>query len=625
MCGIVGICQNNQPITETLLLAMRDTLIHRGPDDSGIWLNPQKTVGLAHRRLAIIDLSVAGHQPMSDEQKEVWITYNGEIYNFSDIKTELKIKGYNFKSSTDTEVIIYAYKEWGIDCLNKFNGMFALGIFDQRTNKILLARDRVGKKPLYYSNYKNKFAFSSELKALLVDPDFPMGIDYQSLNWYLTFGYIPFELSIYKQAKKLPPASYLLYDIANGNLVIRQYWHLPDQQNQEYQEVELLEELKCLLKSAVRLRLLSDVPLGAFLSGGLDSSLIVAMMAEVSQRPIKTFSIGFTEKKCNELPYARLVASHFGTDHTELMVKPEPLEILPELVKHLDEPLADSSIIPTYYVSKMTRNYVTVGLSGDGGDELFAGYSSYLGTLLNHRLANNVPWLLRQLVSRGAGLIPRKYAAKKHLLRLGYEPQEAFLDRLSFRYFNKVNRRKVLSQYVLNLLGADYDQPERSISHILNNQSRDFLNKLEATDFLSYLPEDLLTKVDRTSMKVSLEVRCPFLDYRIVEFAFSKVPAKYKIRGFERKYLLHKLARQILPKDFDLKRKQGFNMPMANWFKGKCLRWSRDLLMSDKSGFFNDIYISNLLKDHQNGFDQSERLWTLLIWQLWQNNLNIKV
>lgn len=618
MCGIAGLVDIKKPVDERLLCKMRDILIHRGPDDFGILISSDRKVGLAHRRLSILDLSQAGHQPMSDEKGNLWITYNGEVYNFKEIKKYLETKGYKFKSNSDTEVIVNAYKEWGSESIGKFNGMFAFGIYDSSRQRLFLARDRVGKKPLYYAQYNGKFVFASELKAILCDPEFPKEIDYRALNFYLTFGYIPLSFTIFQHVKKLPPAHMMIYDIEKNEHDISRYWKVPPSDGKVYREEELLNELEYLLEDAVRLRLISDVPVGAFLSGGVDSSLIVAMMSRVSDTPVKTFSIGFEENKYNELSYAKIVADYFKTEHTELIVKPDAFSILKELARHFDEPFADSSMIPQYYVSKMTREYVKVALSGDGGDELFGGYSSYYGTLYNYYIAKFFPGYVRKGISNCAELLSDKFVIKKQLVRLRYEPYKAFVDRMSQNYFKDVYRKKILNPELLNTLGEKYDEPEEAMYSILTSCNMDFLNSLMATDFLTYLPEDICTKVDRTSMKVSLEVRCPILDFRIAEFSFRKVPGNLKVKGIQDKYLLKKLASRILPQNLNLERKQGFSLPISEWFRGVLSSYVKEILLGGKTHFFNYDYIEQLLKEHKDGYDHGGRLFTLLVFLLWE-------
>ena len=615
MCGIAGIVDLNS-VEKDLLIQMRDSMVHRGPDDSGIWINADRTVGLAHRRLSIIDLTEAGRQPMSDSQGRVWITYNGEIYNFKEIRRELEAKGYSFRSRTDTEVIITAYKEWSTDCLQKFNGMFAFAIYDEEKKIIFMARDRVGKKPLYYANYNGRFAFASELKALLKDCSLPREIDIRALNCYLTFGYIGGERSVFKSIRKLPPAHALLYDFKE--IRIWNYWEPQLLSELTHSEEELLEELESLLEDAVRLRMISDVPLGAFLSGGIDSSLIVAMMSKVSGEPVKTFSIGFEEDKYNELPYARVVADHFGTEHYEIIVKPDAFSILPQLVEQFDEPFADTSLIPTYYVSKATREYVTVALSGDGGDELFGGYTHYLGTLGNYYIAKFIPSAIRSGVSAMAEMLPEKLMGKRQLLRLRYNPYEAFINRTTHLYFGERYRRNILKPEVLAELKDDFLEPENSRLSYLDRVKGDFISSLTFTDFKTYLPDDILVKVDRASMLVSLEVRAPLLDYRIVEFSFRKIPGNLKVKRMTLKYLLKRLARKILPNKLEINRKQGFSIPVSEWFRGELFHKVREILLDSNDLFLRKSYIEKLLIEHRNGINHGGRLFTLLSFYLWQ-------
>jgi asparagine synthase (glutamine-hydrolysing) len=619
MCGIVGIIDKSG-VDRNLLMGMCATLIHRGPDASGLWINKKQTVGFAHRRLSIIDLSEAGRQPMSDTEGSVWITFNGEIYNFQVIREELEKKGYLFNSHTDTEVILNSYKEWGKDCIHKFNGMFAFVIYDEKKDIVYIARDRVGKKPLYYSLSNNKFIFASELKALLKDKTFSKEINLQALNSYLTFGFIGEELCIFKEAKKLPPAHAMIYSLKSGESSIWKYWEPSHPSAQIQSEQELLEELESLLQDAVRLRMISDVPLGAFLSGGVDSSLIVAMMAKASDQPIKTFSIGFDEGIYNELPYARIVAKHFKTDHHEIIVKPDAYALIPELVKQFDEPFADSSMIPTYYVSKATRDFVTVALSGDGGDELFGGYSSYLGTLGNHYIDKMVPKVFKRGVAALALTLPDTFKGKRQLLRLQYDAFDAFIDRSSYRFFKEGQKKLLLNYDVRALLDGDsVMKPEIQRRQYLMQNKYDFVSQLMYTDFKTYLPDDILVKVDRASMLVSLEVRAPLLDYRIAEFSFGNIPGNLKVRGITTKYLLKKLARKILPGELDISKKRGFTVPVSEWFRGPLFKELKETLLDDKNCFFNNAYVEKLLNEHKIGIDHSSRLFALLTFSLWRH------
>ncbi|MBI4843145.1 MAG: asparagine synthase (glutamine-hydrolyzing) [Nitrospirae bacterium] len=620
MCGILG-AFNNKGLDGNLLVRMRDRMAHRGPDDSGIWISPDRRVGLAHRRLSIIDLSEAGRQPMPDDEGRIYLTFNGEIYNFKEIRRELEAKGYIFRSETDSEVIINAYKEWGTECIRRFNGMFAFGIYDGPKKSFFLARDRAGKKPLYYVFDKSGscFSFASEIKALLADTDISSEIDPKALNFFFACGYIPGELSAYKEIRKLPPAHAMWFSIETAEEKIWSYWDIPGFAGQSASEDDILNELETLLEDSVRLRMISDVPLGAFLSGGVDSSLIVAMMSRVSDRRVKTFSIGFEEHGYDELRYSKIVARHFGTEHHELIVKPDAFSVLPELVRQFDEPFADPSMIPTYYVSKATRDYVTVALSGDGGDELFAGYRHYLAALLHYRASGFLPSFLKRSAAGIAGMFPEKGRAllRRQLAMLRLSPHEAFAERCGDAYFKLNDRARLFSRELAGSLKDEMPEPELMIISLLDNRRGDFVDRMTYTDMKSYLPDDILAKVDRTSMLVSLEVRAPLLDYRIADFAFGRIKSGLKVKGFETKYLLRRLAKKILPPELDIKRKQGFALPASDWFRGPLTAGIKDILSGEKSGMLNKDYMMKLLREHEEGFDHSSRLFALLVFCLW--------
>lgn len=621
MCGILGII-DKKGVDEQPLRQMRDTMIHRGPDDAGVWINRTRQVGLAHRRLSIIDLSEAGRQPMSDTENKIWITFNGEIYNFEVIKRELKEKGYIFKSRSDTEVIVNAYKEWGTECLQKFNGMFAFGIYDDNEGVLFLARDRLGKKPLYYVHDQNndKFIFASEIKALIKDKSISREIDLQALNYYFTFGYIPGELCIFKEIRKLPPAHAMIYSLANGKKKIWSYWDAPYLNEKCASEDELLEDLEIIIEDAVRIRLISDVPLGAFLSGGVDSSIVVAMMSKVSDKPIKTFSIGFEDRTFNELPYAKIVAECFGTEHHELIVKPDAFSILPELVCQFDEPFADSSMIPTYYVSKVTREHVTVALSGDGGDEIFGGYKIYLASLFDYYARMFIPLLMRKGLARVAEYLPGMSVAKikKQLLMLKFDLNDAFIERCIYLYFKEKQRNLILSDDVRMSLNNEFSAPELSRRDYLEHREGDLMDRLTYTDLKTYLPDDIMVKVDRTSMLVSLETRAPFLDYRIAEYSFRNIPGNLKVKRATTKYLLKHLAKKILPKELNVDRKWGFTIPISDWFRGPLSSQIREILLGDRNDFCNQSQIKKILDEHESGIDHSFRLFALLVFYFWK-------
>lgn len=621
MCGILGIV-DNKLLDGASLRMMRDTMKHRGPDDAGIWINETGTVGLAHRRLSIIDLSEAGRQPMSDASETIWITYNGEIYNFLSIRNELIDKGYRFRSNADSEVIIYAYKEWGHKCIEKFNGMFAFGLYDENLQALFLARDRLGKKPLYYhlDPSKGRFAFASEIKALLRAPFISKEVDIRALNYYLTVGCVPYDLSIFKSVKKLMPAGAMLYDCNTGEVKLWNYWDIPKQENTNMPENDLLDELETLIEDAVNLRMISDVPLGAFLSGGIDSSLVVAMMSRVSDKPVKTFSIGFEKNAFNELPYAKIIADHFGTDHHEMIVKPEAFTILPDLVRQFDEPFADSSMIPTYYVSKATREHVTVALSGDGGDEMFGGYERYAWAALD-RYMSIFPRVLRSGVSSAAEYLPENIKGKRMMLRLKDDPYDAFIDRLCNIHFMKRLRGALLNDEVAAVLGDGIYEPENVLRSLMIQRADDVITNLTFGDVKMYLPDDIMVKVDRTSMLVSLETRAPFLDYRIAEFSFRNIPGKFKVKGLTTKYLLKSLARKVLPENLKIDRKWGFVLPIADWFRGPLSSQIREILLGGRCIYFKRDNIGKLLDEHSRGINRSGQLFTLLVFFLWQQEV----
>ena len=621
MCGILGII-DRKGVDERTLRQMRDTMVHRGPDDAGTWISRNKQVGLAHRRLSIIDLSEAGRQPMPDSEGKIWITFNGEIYNFQEIQVELKEKGYSFKSRSDTEVIINAYKEWGVDCLQKFNGMYAFGIYDDKAKVVFMARDRLGKKPLYYVHDKNnyKFTFASEIKALLKDKNISKEIDLQALNYYFTFGYIPGELCIFKDIRKLPPAHAMIYYLNDGKKKMWSYWDAPQMTDKPASEEELLEELEALIKDAVRIRLISDVPLGAFLSGGVDSSIITAMMSEVSDKPVRTFSIGFEDNAYNELPYAKIVAEYFGTEHHEHIIKPDAFSILPELVRQFDEPFADPSMIPTYYISKVTKEHVTVALSGDGGDEIFGGYKIYLASLFDYYARMFIPFLVRKGLSGAAEYLPdiSAYKIKKQLLMLKFDLNDVFIERCIYLYFNRRQRNLILSDDVRGNLNDELAVPELSRRNYLEHREGDLISRLTYTDLKTYLPDDIMVKVDRASMLVSLETRAPFLDYRLTEFSFKNIPGNLKVKRATTKYLLKNLAKKILPDELNVNRKWGFIIPISDWFRGALSSQIREVLLGDNNNFCNQSYIERMLDEHKTGMDHSFRLFALLVFFLWK-------
>ncbi len=602
MCGICGVIDKNR-INPTILLNMAASLKHRGPDSVNIQI--VDNVGLGHARLRILDLSESANQPMSNEDDSIWLVYNGEYYTFREYREVLLNKGHKFKSNTDSEVILHLYEEYGMDFVSCLRGMFAIAILDLRKDKLILLRDRVGIKPLFYYHDGSKFLFASEIKAIMQYPGIIRNMDLESLRTYFSLGYIPGENSIYDKIKKLPPAHVLTFH--EHNVEIKRYWSLPDTIIFK-EENSAREELESLLLESVKMQMISDVPLGVLLSGGLDSSLVASIMASQSDRPIKTFSISFNEEKYNEIEHARNVARHIQSEHFEYKVDLEKSEIIEDLVYYYDEPFADSSAIPTYYVSKLAKKEVTVVLSGDGGDELFAGYNWY-DWMLKYAAFNRIPQNVRRLLSDMSNSIPLHFKGKHFIGVLKLEEFDTFFERTSL--FSNSELKLLLK----NECSGNFYQQYKSNYY---NSGDSLLKRLTRTDFSYYLPDDVLTKVDRASMANSLEARVPLLDHKICEFAFSLCDS-LKIKDIQRKYLLKQVARKWLPPDFNFTRKQGFSIPQSEWLKSRYHDKILDLLSNDN--FLNRSYVGKLLKDHRAGTrNNSKKLWPILIFLIWQKN-----
>ncbi len=629
MCGIVGLLTSkavNVPGYETLK-KMRDLLAHRGPDEAGEYIRPLDDKGpfvfLGHRRLSIIDLA-GGHQPLSNEDGTIWVTFNGEIYNFRELREGLKGRGHQFRTVSDTEVIVHSYEEYGEECFKQFNGMFAIGIWDGRRNQLVLARDRLGKKPLYYSLLDETLLFASELKAILSYSGFRRRVDPLSLMKYLFFEFIPCPHTIFLDAKKLPPASYLIWD--GNELKVREYWspfHSLESGG-TFSEQEAASRVTELLRQSVKRRLVSDVPLGVFLSGGIDSSAVTALAQKENPGKIETFSIGFEDASFDESSYASLASKHIGTKHHEQTMGPaDLLNIVPALPDILDEPMADASILPTYLLSKFTREYVKVALGGDGGDELFAGYPTYLA----HKFAGYYErWMapvhpmlafLGNLLPVSDNNISFDFKVKKFLSGMGYT--DSIRNFVWLGSFSFSDLHYVLSQGIASQLNQD-----RLLEEISAYESAfpltDRLGLLQFLDLKLYLQEAILVKVDRASMACSLEVRAPFLDHGFVEFV-TGLPSSLKLRGLTSKYILKKAMESFLPRGVIYRKKKGFGVPIAKWVKGPLKQLFGDLLSQDRigrQGFLNPVYVDTLLKDHLVGKkDNRKQLWTLLVWELW--------
>ena len=634
MCGIVGIVNSDgRPVDEPALRKMCAAIVHRGPDDEGFYVNrspqtgsgspvhPTASIGLGIRRLSIIDL-YTGKQPIHNEDKTVWVVLNGEIYNYADLRKELEAKGHRFYTRSDTEVIVHAYEEYGDDVPKHLRGMFAFALWDEKRQRLLLARDRVGKKPLLYSIIGRELVFASEFQALLRHPGVSREVNEAAISHYLSFLCVPAPLTAFAGVRKLEPGHILVWQ--DGEVEIRRYWSLDFRKKVDITEREAGERVIDLLRDAVRVRLMSDVPLGAFLSGGIDSSAVVALMSDLSTERVKTFSIGFEEREFNEISHARRVAERFGTDHHEFIVRPNAVEVLPTLVRHYGEPYADSSAIPTYYLAKLTRQHVTVALNGDGGDECFAGYERYAAMRLAERY-QRLPRLLReQVVEPAIAAIPEAGSTRS---RLG--KARRFLDAMGRpvgeRYLSWTS---AISEELKAELCTTEFLARTSTAGALGcvqpwfegNGEIDVVDRALMADTSNYLPNDLLVKVDIASMAVSLEARSPFLDHHVMEFAAS-LPARYKLRGVTTKYLLKNALKGLLPPENLTRSKMGFGVPIGRWFRGELKSFLAETILSDRAlgrGYFKRESVNHLVEEHTDGRrDYAHQLWTLLMLEMW--------
>jgi asparagine synthase (glutamine-hydrolysing) len=620
MCGITGVVGSLQTDRATLE-RMNDALRHRGPDGEGSFWS--ETVGLAMRRLAIIDLN-SGDQPIFNEDGSVCVVFNGEIYNFQDLRGDLERRGHRFATQSDTEVVVHAYEAFGQDCLQHLWGMFALALWDRRRNLLLLARDRLGKKPLvYYRDSVNSgLAFASELHALLAHPGVPRQIEPRAIDDYLTYLYVPAPTTAYRDIHKLPPGHRLVWQ--GGRVEVSPYWNVRFASKQRLDEDEAVEQFGTLLRDAVRRRLIADVPLGAFLSGGMDSSSVVAEMAELSSTPVKTFSIGFGERDFDELRYARQVAERFGTEHHELVVEPHALEVLPTLVRHYGEPYGDSSAIPTYYVAQLTRQHVTVALNGDGGDELLAGYERHWAARVAARY-DTIPRFVRHgLIRPLVPLLPEPRQRRAFLRRAKRFMTAAHLPVFD-RYLHWVGAftpAQKASLYTSDVLAAlTGNDSGRWLREALEPEPHlDPVDAVLRADTLLYLPEDLLAKVDIASMANSLEARSPFLDHRLVEFC-AALPSSMKLRGRTSKWLLRRLMHDRLPPQILTRSKMGFGVPVGEWLRTDLRPLLEDTLLSSRArqrGYFRPAAVRAMVDEHlSRQTDRTSQLWGLLMLELW--------
>lgn len=622
MCGICGVFNYDGRRPELdIVRAMCDTILHRGPDDEGIHVDSH--VGLGQRRLTIIDLAASACPPLCNEDRTVWLVFNGEIYNFQQLRQQLIELGHRFATNSDTEVIIHLYEEEGVECLQKLRGMFAFALWDQRHKMLFCARDRIGKKPFCYAKTPWGLVFGSEIKAITAHPGISRLPDFFAIEQYLTHSYVPAPHTAFAGINRLPPGHYLTCD-REGNFTVECYWAPRVMPKTTATPAEIRQQLIERLSEAVKLRMIADVPLGAFLSGGIDSATIVALMARHSDRPVKTFSIGFDHEKFNELPYARLIAQKYGTEHHELVVKPDAVEVLPLLVKHYNEPFADSSAIPSYYVSQMTRKSVTVALSGDGGDESFAGYQHYADLLAWSRL-DAIPASIRKLMTKLGQSAVRPFShnnfaarIERGLAMLSARDIKARRD-LSITTFKASEKNTLYSQQFNNLIAAAKTRTDRIAEYPITLEDSE-LDWLMRHDQSFYLPDCLMVKTDIASMANGLEVRSPFLDHEFIEFA-ATLPAELKRDPSGGKIILKSAVADLLPPEILNKPKTGFGIPLASWLRVELAPMLREALLSDRStkrGLFKPEAVSRLVNEHIDGHrDWSNRLYALLFLELW--------
>lgn len=620
MCGIAGAVWNEseKAVEPPVLQRMIDVLAHRGPDGEGMYC---QGAALGHRRLSIIDLA-GGHQPMSNEDGTVWIVLNGEIYNFRQLREQLEAAGHRFQTQSDTEVIVHLYEDEGPEMLSRLDGMFAFALWDTRKRQLLLARDRLGQKPLVYRHEPGRLLFASELKSILQAPGVPREIDPQALDDYLTYQYVPHPRTIFRGIAKLPPGHRAVW--RDGQLDVRPYWQPDFNAEEDRPAEEYARELRDLLTSSVEMRLQSEVPLGAFLSGGVDSTIIVGLMSQLMREPVRTFSIGFPVSEFDETGYARMAAQRFGTIHEEFQVRPDAMEILPRLVWHYDEPFADSSALPTWYVSKLTRRQVTVALTGDGGDELFAGYPRYLAVWLAEGF-DRLPAVVRRIIAgdywqhlpsgtRQKSVV-RRFKRFAEMLR--QPPARRYLEWIAI--FGEVRRAALYSEEFLAQL-PDADPIEFLTDALGRCNHRDSVTAFSLADLVTYLPCDLMTKVDIASMAHGLECRQPFLDHRVVELA-ARMPIGLKFRRDHGKRILKETFRDLLPPAIQRRAKMGFGVPLDHWFRHELKNFTQEILLDARAtgrGYFRPEAVQQLFDEHQQGrFNHGYRLWALLVLELW--------
>jgi asparagine synthase (glutamine-hydrolysing) len=619
MCGICGFLYfDDRPVDAQLAGRMSDVQKHRGPDESGIYTG--NGVALAHRRLSIIDLST-GKQPLSNENGTVWISFNGEIYNFEDLNRTLT--GHQFRTRSDTETIVHLYEQHPDGFVPMLRGMFAFALWDEPKRTLILARDRVGKKPLYYYVDDKKLVFASEIKSILCHPDLYLEVDEQAVSDYVSLGYIPAPKSIYRRIRKVMPGHFL--KITGRDVREACYWNLQFHEDTTLTESHWIKQFLEQFEEAVRVRLMSEVPLGAFLSGGLDSSAVVAMMSRIMSQPVRTATIGFDEDKFDESGYAKQVAEHLKTDHYRQTVTSEKISIIEKLVWHYDEPFSDSSALPTYYVSKVARDRVTVALSGDGGDENFAGYRRYLFDAMENRMRRIMPATFRKIFFTPLALLypkmdwaPRFLRARSTFQGLSYDPVQGYFESISMS--RRDDKGKILSADLVSKLHG-YSTLDLFRDVCSKSGSQDHLSRIQYLDIKTYLTDDILTKVDRASMAVSLEVRCPLLDHKVMEL-IARIPSSMKLHGNTGKYIFKKAMEPYLPQDTIYRTKMGFAIPLAEWFRNGIRDYARAFIVEREDPFLSTAFVRKMWDQHQSGIrDRSAQLWNVLMFRLWHSKI----
>jgi len=616
MCGISGFMYfDGAPVDERLIRTMSDTQSHRGPDESGVYLG--SGVALGHRRLSIIDLS-SGQQPLSNEDATVWISFNGEIYNYKELRRSLE-SSHRFRTRSDTETIVHLYESCPTTFVEKLGGMFAFALWDEPKRTLILARDRLGKKPLYYYLDHEKLVFASEIKAILQHPALNLDVDDLAVSDYISLGYIPAPKSIYRSIRKVRPGHYLR--VRPDRVEEVKYWDLSFQPSEHRSEGEWQELLQEEMRNAVNVRLMSEVPLGGFLSGGLDSSGVVATMSALLSKPVKTATIGFEEEQFDESKFARQVSQYLGTEHHERIVTPAKIDTIEKLSWHYDEPFADSSALPTYFVSQVAREKVTVALSGDGGDENFAGYTRYFMDQQENRMRSVLPGNVRKIVFGPLGAMypkmdwaPRFLRAKTTFQSLACDPVDGYFETMST--FRRNDKHSILSKDLKRRLG-DYKSADVFRDYYRNADTDDPLSRIQYVDVKTYLTDDILTKVDRASMANSLEVRCPLLDHKLMELIAS-MPSSLKLKGKIGKYIFKKAMEKHLPADIVHREKMGFAVPLAQWFRNGIRDYARAHILEQHDPYLSSSFVAKIWNQHQSGYrDRSGQLWNVLMFRLW--------